>query len=110
MRIPAILLAITMASTAANADSDPWGNVYPPQCADLSGINLPVITVSKLPLQFGTASRCGAWLDRAEGHLILLLTPEKCHTATRAETLRHELCHEAMWRATGSAYWHGSKP
>ena len=91
----------------ALADKDPWGNQYPPQCSReaLAAIKVQVIEVRNLPVKPDTASRCGVWLERAGRSIIYVL--ESC-TYSRAEVLRHELCHEAMDRATGDARWHGA--
>lgn len=99
-KIIPILLCLT---TPALADTDPWGNIYPAQCADLSGISVQTIMVNNLPIAHDTASRCGVWLQRPGGNVIYIL---KTCSKPRAEVLSHELCHEAMWRETGDPRWH----
>lgn len=92
----------------AFAETDPWGNTYPPQCEDVSGLKVTVIEVDHLPVKLGTASRCGVWLQRSGKSVIYLL--KRCvvdgRAVTKAELLHHELCHERMWRLTGSPEWH----
>lgn len=99
----AILITFLTIPSLAFADADPWGNEYPAECADLSGIKVQVIDVGHLPVQPDTASRCGVWLQRPGGTVIYLL---KTCDKPRAEVLRHELTHECMNRLHGDPRWH----
>lgn len=90
-------------ATPAWADSDPWGNVYPAECQDVSGITVQTIVVSKLPVMLHSESRCGAWLQRPQGSIIYVL---KTCSYPRAEVVKHELTHECMNRLHGDPRWH----
>lgn len=85
-----ILLCI---STPALADSDPWGNRYPPECSEaaLAGVSITVKPVPQRVVdmachatgRFGCFTRTGVALVR-DG-----LSPEML-----AEVVRHEKCHK----------------
>jgi hypothetical protein len=83
---------------------DIWGNVIPVECrGDLPAI--PVIEVSAdwlVKATGGAKDRLGLW---SPVHVAYVL--KGLDAATRAEVVRHEQCHEQMWRVTGDASWHG---
>jgi len=100
-----VLFAATIALPALAQDKDTFGNIYPPECSDLSDVRIPVIEVD------------GAWLDKAAGgetaginglwsrtHVIYI--KKGLNAERRADIIRHELCHEKMWRLTGDPRWH----
>ncbi len=99
----ALLISFLTIPGLAFADQDPWGNEYPAECADLSGVKLRVVEVGHLPVKPETASRCGVWLERPGGPIVYLL---KTCSEPREETLRHEACHQRMFEMTGDPRWH----
>ncbi len=78
----------------------------PPQCSPLAlaEIQLPVITVDRLPYAPGSHAY-GLWKQYPNGDRVILLRRD----APR-DVLSHELCHEVMFRLTGSPAWHPSNP
>lgn len=99
----ALILLTAGCATYPAAKVDFLGNVYPPQCADLSDIHVPIIETDNVILwkKGGDAHLFGGL---TKSHVILIrkgLTP-----TIRAEVIRHEKCHEKMFRVTGSPDWH----
>lgn len=101
------LALVPIAACAAppnGAGRDFLGNVFPPECADLSDIKIPVIEVR------------GDWLDRAAGETAdvhglwskarVIYVREGLSPETRAAVIEHERCHEKMYRLTGNPGWH----
>ena len=94
---------LTLISSVALAESDPWGNNYPARCENWRDYAVPVIEVLNLPVRPHTGSRCGLWVQRPSGNLVYLL---KGCDKPRDEVLRHEFTHECQYRLTGDPRWH----
>lgn len=103
------LTFLTIPSLAFAVQRDFLGNAMPPECRDLSAIDVPVIEVA------------GDWLDRAAGgetggiyglwsRLHVIYIRNDLRPDLRAKVIEHEQCHEAVWRVTGSPEWHGAHP
>jgi hypothetical protein len=98
-----LLAGCSAAHGSPRPDVDLWGNHYPAECrGELPSI--PIIEVSAHFLEAATEEkdRLGLW-SRIHVAYVLRGLDEK----TRAEVVRHESCHEQMWRLTGDPRWHG---
>lgn len=106
LSLAALLSSCSPAHGALGPVTDLWGNVYPAECRG----DLPFIPVVEVPVHFlhaatgGERGRLGLW---SPAHVIYVL--RDLDPATRAEVVRHERCHEQMWRLTGNARWHAEK-
>lgn len=105
MLIAQTLLSACASSPHQGAGRDFLGNVYPPQCADLSGVTASIIETSEdevILWEHGRGSgNYGGWMG--DGVIVIAhgLDPK-----TKAEVIRHEKCHQRMFELTGSAEWH----
>lgn len=111
MRVAVTLMALVVAACASPARDpmrvDYLGNRYPAACADLSDVNIPIIEARNIYYAPGE-SAFGEWLPREPTNVILIL--KGLAEPLRSETIRHEKCHEKMWRLTGNPAWHKAAP
>ena len=91
-------------------DKDFLGNVYPPECKDVSDVHIAVreTTVEAMRQLTGFTTRrhlYSVWLQFVfKPHEIWIDKDLPDHL--RADVIRHEKCHEKMWLLTGDGNWH----
>jgi hypothetical protein len=110
MRILLLAWCISLSGCAAlPAETDFLGYPIPPQCRDVSGIDIPVIEVA------------GEWLDKAAGgetgglyglwsRIHVIYVRDDLRPDLRAKVIEHEKRHECMARLTGDPRWHRGHP
>ncbi len=98
--VPSLLTACV--SPPKDAGRDFWGNVYPPECRDLSDISASIIETDHVILweNGAAAGLYGGWTPR---YIMIRkgLSPEM-----RADVVRHERCHQRRYDLTGDPAWH----
>lgn len=97
-------------ATSTPADVDFLGNVYPPECKDVSDIHITIreTTTDAMRELTGFTDRrhlYSVWLRFVyKPHEIWIDKDLPAHL--RSDVIRHEKCHEKMWQLTGNGDWH----